>query len=132
MTRETFYYYLKNVFHPWLVTAHIPLPVVVFVDGHASHVSFQTTEFCRQQPIVLICLFPNATHVLQPLDVSFFRALKVRWNKRLIEWRTLHSGDPIIKHEFAPLLKRAVDDMINLKKTLKNGFKKCGLVPWML
>lgn len=130
MNRETFYYYLKNVFHPWLLKTKVQLPVIVFVDGHTSHVSYQTTEFCRENGIELICLFPNATHILQPLDVGFFRALKVRWNKRLIEWRTLHAGDAIGKHEFTPLLKKAVDDMVNLKTTLRNAFRKCGLVPW--
>ncbi|XP_062545718.1 uncharacterized protein LOC134212139 [Armigeres subalbatus] len=130
MNRETFYYYLKNVFHPWLLATKIQLPIIVFVDGHSSHVSYQTTEFCRENGIELICLFPNATHILQPLDVGFFRALKSSWNKRLIEWRTLHAGDAITKHEFTPLLKKAVDDMLNIKTTLRNAFRKCGLVPW--
>lgn len=130
MNQETFYYYLKNIFHPWLLKMKITLPVIVYVDGHTSHVSYQTTEFCRENGIELICLFPNATHILQPLDVAFFRPLKARWNKRLIEWRTHHAGESIAKHEFTPLLKKAVDDMENLKNTLTNGFRKCGLVPW--
>lgn len=130
MNRETFYYYLKNIFHPWLLKMEITLPVIVFVDGHTSHISYQTTEFCRENGIELICLFPNATHILQPLDVAFFRGLKARWNKKLIQWRTHHAGEMIPKHEFTPLLKKAVDEMGNLKSTLNNGFRKCGLVPW--
>ncbi|XP_062553990.1 uncharacterized protein LOC134219279 [Armigeres subalbatus] len=130
MTQETFSEYLKNVFHPWLLLSKIALPVIVFVDGHKSHVSLQTTEFCRENQIVLVCLFPNSTHVLQPLDVTFFRGLKVKWNKRLIDWRTHRAGDPLRRHEFAPLLKRAVDDMVDKSSTLANGFRKCGLFPW--
>lgn len=54
MTQETFYEYLKNVFYPWLLRSKIALPVLVFVDGHRSHVSLQTTEFCREKQIVFI------------------------------------------------------------------------------
>lgn len=130
MNQETFYYYLKNVFYPWIVKSNIPQPILLFVDGHKSHVSLQTTEFCQAKNIVLICLFPNSTHVLQPLDVAFFRGLKVQWNKHLIEWRIFHAGEPIKRHEFAPLLKQAVDDIPNMANTLVNGFRKCGLSPW--
>lgn len=130
MNQETFYYYLKNVFHPSVIKSNIPQPILLFVDGHKSHVSFQTTEFCREKKIVLICLYPNSTHVLQPLDVSFFRGLKVQWNKHLIKWRTFHAGEPIKRCEFTPLLKQAVDDIPNMATTLKNGFRKCGISPW--
>lgn len=130
MTQETFYYYLKNVFHPWLVQCKMSLPVIVFVDGHKSHVCYQTTEFCRKNGIILICLYPNSTHVLQPLDVAFFRGLKVGWNRKLIDWRIERAGEPLTRSEFAPLLKQAVDDLDNLASTLQNGFRKCGLVPF--
>ncbi|XP_055524460.1 uncharacterized protein LOC129718075 [Wyeomyia smithii] len=129
MTQETFYEYLKNVFHPWLLRFKVAFPILLFVDGHRSHVSLQTTEFCKEKQTVLICLFPNSTHVLQPLDVAFFRGLKVKWNKRLIDWRTFRAGESLKRHDFAPLLKRAVD-MVNLSPTLCNGFRKCGLYPW--
>ncbi|XP_062716631.1 uncharacterized protein LOC109402167 [Aedes albopictus] len=130
MNQETFYYYLKHVFEPWIEKNKIPRPILLFVDGHKSHVSFQTTDFCRAKNIELICLFPNATHVLQPLDVSFFRSLKVEWNKHLIRWRTFHAGEPIKRHEFAPLIKQAVDDVHDITGNLINGFRKCGLCPW--
>lgn len=130
MTQETFYYYLRNVFHPWLVQSQTSFPVIVFLDGHSSHVCYQTIEFCREKDIVLICLYPNSTHVLQPLDVSFFRGLKVRWNRELIDWRIKRAGEPLTRTEFAPLLKQAIGGMENLANTLQNGFRKCGIVPF--
>lgn len=130
MTQETFYYYLKNVFYPWLVKCNASFPVIVFLDGHKSHVCYQTIEFCREHGIILICLYPNSTHVLQPLDVSFFRGLKVRWNKRLIDWRTDRGGEALTRTEYGPLLKQVVDDIDNISNTLQNGFRKCGLLPF--
>jgi len=36
---------------------------------------------------VSICLLPNATHLLQPLDVAVFRGLKIEWRQILQKWR---------------------------------------------
>lgn len=74
--------------------------------------------------------FPFGIHVLQPLDVSFFKPLKVHWNRRLINYRTFHAGEPLPKHQIAPLLKKAVDDIKEMESVLKNGFRKCGIIPW--
>ncbi|KXJ70432.1 hypothetical protein RP20_CCG023638 [Aedes albopictus] len=130
MTQETFLDYLRRVFVPWIEKVKIPLPIIIFVDGHKSHVSYETIEFCRSNQITLVSLYPNATHVLQPLDVSFFKPLKVHWNRRLINYRTFHAGEPLPKHEIAPLLKKAVDDIKEMESVLKNGFRKCGIIPW--
>lgn len=130
MNRDTFYLYLRDVFHPWLLREKIALPVIVFVDGHKSHVSPLTTELCRKAKIILICLPPNSTQITQPLDVSFFRPLKAFWNQLLTEWRIDHGGELLPRCEIAPLLQKAIDKMVNLKSTLVNGFRRSGLYPF--
>lgn len=79
MTGEAFYEYFANVFHPYLVKEQIPLPVIVFLDGHSSHLTLHLSEFCRNNGIILVCLLPNTTHILQLLDVSVFAPLKQKW-----------------------------------------------------
>lgn len=82
MTAEAFFSYIANVFYPYLVQNEVTFPVVVFLDGHSSHLS----EFCSNTGIILISLFPNSTHILQPLDVSVFGVLSIlREFKRLIQ-----------------------------------------------
>lgn len=34
MTSKTFYEYITNVFHPWVLKEKIELPIILFVDGH--------------------------------------------------------------------------------------------------
>ncbi|XP_018360375.1 PREDICTED: uncharacterized protein LOC108759426 [Trachymyrmex cornetzi] len=39
MDSASFYGYIANIFHPYLLEQKIPLPVIVFLDGHVSHLS---------------------------------------------------------------------------------------------
>ncbi|KAJ8944743.1 hypothetical protein NQ314_009396 [Rhamnusium bicolor] len=41
MTSETFFEYFTNVFYPYLLGKQYKLPVIIFLDGHSSHLSPQ-------------------------------------------------------------------------------------------
>ena len=45
---------------------------VLIGDNLSSHVSKSVTDACSKQIIVFVCLFPNATRLLQPPDVAWF------------------------------------------------------------
>ena len=79
MTSATFYDYMLQVFEPWLVQSNIPRPVLVYADGHKSYLSLEVAEFCTSKGILLVALYPNSTHLLQPLDVSVLKSLKSLW-----------------------------------------------------
>lgn len=105
MNGETFFEYVANIFHPWIIKNKIQLPVILFVDGHASHLTLHLCEFCKKNQIILVALYPNATHIYQPMDVSVFRPLKVGWLTAVSAWRLKHYGDRLKREEFAPLLE---------------------------
>lgn len=129
MTADSFYEYITNVFHPWLLAKNIQMPVLLYVDGHSSHLTMPLSNFCRKNGIELIALYPNATHILQPLDVSLFHPLKQSWKKTVDKWRLNNAPQRIRKEHFAPLLKEAVDS-INFADIVKKGFECCGLWPF--
>lgn len=54
---------------------------LLIVDGHASHVTTKAIKFCLAHKIVLLCLPPHATHILQPLDVGIFALLAALYKK---------------------------------------------------
>lgn len=130
MTAEAFYEFMADIFHPWLIKENITLPVIMFVDGHKSHLSMQLSQFCEKNGIVLVALFPNATHLLQPMDVAVFRSLKEYWRKKVHTWRLSSLDNPILKKkDFARILKEVIDDVLT-PVILANGFRKSGLYPW--
>lgn len=122
MTGETFYEYIANVFHPWLIKNQIDFPVILYLDGHVSHLTLALSEFCSENKIELIALYPNSTHFLQPMDVAVFHPLKNAWKKEVYNWRINNSATRLKRDNFCPLL-----DTVLKSTTLKNGFRACGL-----
>ncbi len=54
-------------------------PVLLILDGHASHVSIQVIEFARSNMVPMLCLPARTTHQLQPMDISvsfYYKACK--------------------------------------------------------
>lgn len=129
MTADSFYNYITTKFYPWLVKNNIQFPVVLYVDGHASHLTLTLSQFCKANQLEF-ALYPNATHILQPLDVAVFHPLKSKWKKTVDQWRIDHGVEKLKREKFAPLLKQALDSMPNLTDIIKHGFRTCGLSPF--
>lgn len=130
MKSETFYEFVANIFHPFLLLNNIKLPVILFVDGHKSHLTYELSKLCIDLQIILIALYPNSTRILQPADVAAFRPLKEGWKKGVFEWRKQNSvSTAVTKKDFAPILEKVINETIN-PDILKNGFRACGLYPW--
>lgn len=127
MTGESFFEYITNVFYPCLIANNIAFLVVLYMDGHSSHLTMALSEFCSIHKIILVALYSNATHVIQPLDVAFFRPAKGAWRKATTEWRINHNGIRMRKEHFAPLLQQALDTLSS--DILRRGFEACDLHP---
>lgn len=129
MNQDVFYDYIKNTFYPDLVEKKIEFPVVLFVDGHASHLSYKLSELCTELKIELICLPPNATRIMQPADVSCFRPIKNCWVDAVLVWRRKNVDKILTKVRFAKILKIICSNFIT-RETITNGFGASGLYPF--
>jgi len=127
MVSATFYEYIANIMYPWLVDNEVKFPVILYLDGHKSHLSLELSEFCTEKKIILYCLPPNATHILQPCDVSIFKPLKSYW-KDMVKAHNLISKSPITKNNFGNIFKDAFDKV--KPESIINGFKACGMFPF--
>ncbi|XP_076303005.1 uncharacterized protein LOC143221405 [Lasioglossum baleicum] len=130
MTTETFYEYVTNVFHPWLVQENIQFPVILYLDNHTSHITIPVVSFCRDRKIELIGLYPNSTHILQPLDIAFFHPFKQAWQRTVPKWKVQNNRIQIKKGDFPLVLKMALDSLKDEKDIIQSGFKASGLVPF--
>ncbi|XP_062700983.1 uncharacterized protein LOC134285044 isoform X2 [Aedes albopictus] len=130
MTGQAFFQFLKTIFQPWLVRENIQLPVVLFVDGHKSHTTLMTTEFCTENQIILVALYPNTTHLTQPLDVSFFGPLKKYWQEQILKYRKKYGMIPITKPQICPLIKEALLNFTSKERAIRSGFMRSGIYPW--
>ena len=53
MTSLTFFNYIFQVlFEPWLSDNNVTRPVLVFADGHKSHLSLEIADFCAAKQIM--------------------------------------------------------------------------------
>lgn len=123
-----FYEFIGNVFHPYLINKNVEFPVILFVDGHKTHINYHLSQLCSQLKIELIALYPNATRILQPADVAAFRPLKVAWHKYSRKWQN-ENNQSITKQNFAPILNETVIQSLK-PDILINGFRACGLCPF--
>ncbi|CAH1984517.1 unnamed protein product [Acanthoscelides obtectus] len=125
-------------FEDWF-ESHL-LPILKKKDGRkgiignnlSSHINKNVLEACEANNISFICLPANATHILQPLDVAYFRPLKIKWRQVLLDWKNTPEGrrlPTVPKDQFHRLLKTAPDSMKETQSYLVNGFRKTGIYP---
>lgn len=100
----------------------------MFVDGHKTHLTYPISKLCTDLKIILIALYPNATRILQPADVSCFRPLKALWKHGVLKWRRNNPFSQLTRAEFAPILNEVISDLV--PESISNGFRACGLCPW--
>jgi len=129
MKSEIFYEYISNIFYPFVVESGIQLPVILFVDGNKSNLTYHLSKLCLQLNIILIALYPNATRILQPADDAAFRPIKAGWKKGAFDWRNEHPGNAVPKNAFSPILDKVLKITVRAE-VLINGFRACGLFPW--
>ncbi|KAJ8953396.1 hypothetical protein NQ318_023513, partial [Aromia moschata] len=130
MTGTVFFEYIANDFSKWLDENDIRRPVILFLDGHRSHMTLPLSEFCQNNGIILYALPPNSTYIIQPADVSVFKPLKTEWKKTIRKWQKLpeNINSCVTKMNFCKVFQSTLDNC-DMGSHIVNGFRKCGLYP---
>ncbi|KZS19939.1 Uncharacterized protein APZ42_013502 [Daphnia magna] len=128
MTVDAFCHWLLHQLIPELKIKEVHFPVVLYLDGHRSHMNIRISDICTENDIVLICFPPNTTHILQPCDVALFKPLKGLWKAKVHEWTGKHPTNKVPVKNMAHLLNEVWQ---NLSASYgQKGFRVCGLYPW--
>lgn len=127
------------IFDDWFQNQLLPVlrkktgKKIVIGDNLSSHLSIKTLKLCEENNVKFICLIPNSTHLLQPLDVAFFSPLKTAWRSVLLEWRMSSQGIKCISlpnNRFAQLLSETLTQLKErISGNLIAGFRATGLFP---
>ncbi|KAG5866406.1 hypothetical protein JTB14_004562 [Gonioctena quinquepunctata] len=126
MRSDVFFEYVANGLNNWLSREGIHRLVLFLVDGHRFHMSLDLGRFCDENSIILYALPPNATHLLQPADVSVFKTLKEYWRQEVQNWQAENVKKVFTKVDFCPIFEKVLKHP-NIPKNNRNGFKACGL-----
>lgn len=88
----------------------------------------EISEFAESEQLHIIGLHPNATYLMQPLDVSFFHPMKNNW-RNFIRRKMLNlPGFTIKKTNFAKILSEFLA-CHEYSTQIISGFRSCGLFP---
>ena len=103
--------------------------VILFFDGHYSHVNLDVIRVAQENNITLVTLPPNTTHALQPLDVGVFAPMKKAWQKLMTEHKRKTQGRSIDKTMFPSMIRKLTEGSLK-KSHLQSAFKGAGLYPY--
>ena len=100
---------------------------LLILNGHNSHHSEEFETYCQEHNIITLYIPPHSSHLLQPLDISYFAPLKKAYSrqiKQLIRINITH----ISKLEFLYTFREAFFTSIT-KNNIQRGFAGAGLIP---
>jgi hypothetical protein len=119
--------WLQEVFDPQTCDTAAGRRRLLIADGHGSHLRADFIAHCMENNIDLLIMPPHCSHILQPLDVGVFSALKRR---ATIETREISRLSPqrIPRSEWIELLSKAREKAIT-KENIQSGWRATGLSP---
>ena len=107
-------------------------PVILWVDGHTSHIGAVSVWFCHTNHIILFLLLQNVTFVIQPFDVSIFSDFKDGWIESVCRWTITHFNELITRKNFPSIFRQVWERITNDKSAARiaaNAFRRAGIFP---
>ncbi|XDV41943.1 hypothetical protein PO909_010714 [Leuciscus waleckii] len=105
-------------------------PLFIFprnrMNGHYSHKTLEAVLLARERGVIMITIPPHCSHKMQPLDRTFFKSVKSKYNTVSDNWMTSHPGQRIDIYAVCGLFDKAYSASVCVGKGQK-GFKAC----WM-
>ncbi len=121
-------FWLQNVFEKHTKDRTIGRYHLLILDGHGSHVTPEFDQYCLEHSIIVLCMPPHSSHLLQPLDFGCFAVLKRSYGS-VVDQKMSLGVNHIDKHEFLLLYLQARAQSLS-QSNIKSGFRVTGLVPY--
>lgn len=122
----------SELFYTWFVkfVAALPprRPVLLLLDGHASHLSRETLILARENYVHFLMFPPHTTHIFQPLDVGVFGPLKKSFSEECTKLMRKNKRKYLNRYDFCKVLTPAWQRAITPANIL-GGFRGSGVWP---
>ena len=125
MNSELFQEWFQNHF---LVHAPSSRPLLLLLDGHSSHYNVSTLRMAADESIILFCLPPHTTHLLQPLDNGAFSSLKQHWRQESQHFFARNPGSVITRRNFMGVFQQAWVKGMSMSNVI-GCFRAAGIYP---
>lgn len=103
---------------------------LLWLDGHNSHLNLRFLNWAIENRILVAVFPPHSTHRLQPLDVSLFSPLALRYSQYLEAWIATTGGAfSSSQSDFFGLFWAAFVEAFT-EHNIMSGWSKTGLVPF--
>lgn len=106
-----------------------PPPVLLILDGAASHLDFTIADVANSLGITLLCLPSNTTHELQPMDKSVFRSFEHFWDEELLRYWERHPERTMNKERFSEVFTPVWGKCMTIENIV-SGFRATGIWPF--
>jgi hypothetical protein len=103
---------------------------LLIVDGYESHNLHEFYKYCKEEKIIVLCMPPYLSYLLQLLNVGCFSPLKRAYSDE-ISSLARYSTKKIKKEAFLLAFKAAFKKAI-IKENICAGFRGARLVPYNL
>ncbi|CAK1598674.1 unnamed protein product [Parnassius mnemosyne] len=101
-------------------------PVLLLLDNHSSHISWNSYKFCKENHIVMLSLPPHGSHRIQPLDISIYGPLKTAYKQECNIFMKCKLGRKITQGDIASLFRKAFQRVATIPKA-EAGFTASGI-----
>ena len=126
----------SSIFLKWLehfedsVPLRVKRPLILVYDGLGSHHSDEIVVKAIELKIILVLLPANATHLVQPLDISVFKPFKTCLKATMDKFMLENSVTSFQKKDAIAISSSAWNEAIVSKpQNIVSGFKASGLWP---
>ena len=125
MDAELFEEWFKNHF---LVHAPPARPLLLLLDGHSSHYQPELLRIAAAERVVLFCLPPHTTHILQPLDNGVFGSIKRNWNEACHLFCSKNPGQVVNRYNFSQIFNTTWMKSMSMANVV-SSFRAVGVFP---
>jgi hypothetical protein len=102
---------------------------LLLCDNHGSHITVEIMYQCFLNNVQLVYMPPHSSHILQPLDIGVFSALKRRYRKDITNFARYDEIKPIERAQLIQFYAKARQHIFT-PRYIESGWSGTGLYPF--